>query len=96
LYEGPAVIFINFGPKEAMHSLKVVSQLRKEGIAAEVYATDAKMKKQMKYANDRNIPFVALIGTEEMESGKITLRDMKAGSQEVLDQSGLLLKLKAD
>ncbi|GGX26463.1 histidine--tRNA ligase [Aquimarina muelleri] len=83
------VLFINFGNKEALYSLKVVDLLRKEGVTAEIYPDDAKMKKQMNYANKRNIPFVVLVGTSEMENNTFTVKDMVSGDQKEVDFVGL-------
>lgn len=78
------VLFVNFGPAEEMYCLKAVTSLRAKGISAELYPEAAKMKKQMGYADDRGIPYVILVGNEEMTSGKLTLKDMKTGTQQQL------------
>lgn len=88
------VLFINFGDKEALYSLKVVDTLRKEGITAEIYPDNAKMKKQMNYANKRNIPFVVLVGTSEMENNTFTVKDMQSGDQKEIDFVGLKVLLQ--
>ncbi len=88
------VLFINFGDKEALYSLKVVDTLRKEGITAEIYPDNAKMKKQMNYANKRNIPFVVLVGTLEMENNTFTVKDMQSGDQKEVDFVGLKVLLQ--
>ena len=75
------VLFINFGEKEALFSLKAIKQLRLKGVNAELYPDAAKMKKQMNYANKRNIPFVVLVGEEEINSNTYTLKDMISGEQ---------------
>lgn len=75
------VMFINFGEQEALYALKAIQELRKQGIKAELYPDDAKMKKQMNYANKRDIPFVVLAGESEMNENKFTLKDMKKGEQ---------------
>ena len=77
----PDVLFINFGEKEALYSLKAVQALRQAGIKAELYPDSAKMKKQMTYANKRQIPFVALAGSQEIENNTFTLKNMSDGSQ---------------
>lgn len=74
-------LFINFGEKEQNHCMKLASELRKRGAACEVYPTDAKMRKQMKYANDRNIPIVVMIGSNEIENGQVTYKFMESGEQ---------------
>lgn len=78
------VLFVNFGQKEQMQCLKLMKSLRSAGIACELYPDSAKMKKQMTYANNRNIPFVALIGEDEINSGKLTIKDMAKGEQKSL------------
>jgi len=75
------VFFINFGHTEEMHCLQLVSELRKAGINSELYPESDKMKKQMAYADKRNIPFVVIIGENEINSGKALVKDMKAGKQ---------------
>jgi len=75
------VLFINFGEAEQFYSMKVASDFRKKGIACEVYPSSVKMAKQMKYANDKKIPFVVMIGSKEMESGQLTFKDMASGEQ---------------
>jgi histidyl-tRNA synthetase len=75
------ILFVNFGEREELFCLKLVTELRHAGIAAELYPDHDKIKKQMSYANDRKIPFVALIGEEEMKSGKIKLKDMQTGEE---------------
>ncbi|MCF7567832.1 histidine--tRNA ligase [Sabulilitoribacter arenilitoris] len=75
------VLFINFGKKEALFSLKAIKQLRLNGINAELYPDDAKMKKQMNHANKREIPFVVLVGEEEINANVYTLKNMISGEQ---------------
>ena len=75
------VLFINFGEKETTYCLPFVSQLRKAGIRTELFPDKAKMKKQMGYANAKHIPFVVLAGENEMNEGKLTLKDMQTGEQ---------------
>jgi histidyl-tRNA synthetase len=74
-------LFINFGNKESLYCLKAIKALRAAGIAAELYPEEAKMKKQMNHANKREIPFVVLAGTKEMEDGQFTLKNMASGEQ---------------
>lgn len=75
------VLFINFGDKEALYCLKAVTALRKKGVIAELYPDNAKMKKQMTYANRREIPYVVLAGTAEMESNTFKIKNMEEGTQ---------------
>ncbi|GAA4267901.1 histidine--tRNA ligase [Hyunsoonleella aestuarii] len=88
------VLFINFGEKEALFSLKAIKQLRSHGINTELYPDAAKMKKQMNYANKRNIPFVILVGEEEINSKKYTLKNMQSGVQAKISIDELIHKLK--
>ncbi len=87
------LLFINFGEKEEKHCLSLISQIRKSGINTEIYPDNSKIKKQMNYANNKNIPFVALIGENELIDGSITLKDMKTGKQEKLEILNLINKL---
>lgn len=88
------VLFINFGDAEALFSLKAIKTLRFNGINAELYPDTVKMKKQMNYANKRNIPFVVLVGNEEMNSNTYTLKNMDSGKQETLSLNDLITVLK--
>ncbi|MDY2587804.1 histidine--tRNA ligase [Winogradskyella aquimaris] len=88
------VLFINFGEKEALTCLEAVTKLREHGVKAELYPDDAKMKKQMTHANRRNIPYVVLVGEEELNSGMYTLKYMKTGEQQKLKLEELLSSLK--
>ncbi|WP_423818360.1 histidine--tRNA ligase [Salinimicrobium sp. TIG7-5_MAKvit] len=78
-------LFINFGNKESLYCLKAIKALRAAGIAAELYPEEAKMKKQMNHANKREIPFVVLAGTKEIEDGQFTLKDMTSGQQSTVN-----------
>ncbi len=75
------VLFVNFGQQEQAFCFPVVQQLRDEGIRAEIYPHAAKMKKQMSYANNKNIPYVVLVGQNEMIEGFFTLKNMITGEQ---------------
>jgi histidyl-tRNA synthetase len=88
------LLFINFGEKEAAHCLKLLVNVRANGINAELYPDNAKTGKQMNYANDKKIPFVALIGSNEMAEGKITLKNMESGEQNIIAESDLISILK--
>ena len=87
------VIFLNLGANESTVSLKAAKMLRASGIAAEVYPDTVKMKKQMAYADAMRIPFVAIIGETELESGTVTLKDMEAGNQEAVALDDLVARL---
>lgn len=91
---GTKVLFVNFGEAEANFCLPVLAQLRAEGISAEIYPDATKMKKQMSHANAKQIPFVAIVGENEMTEGKITLKDMITGEQQLLTPSELIETLK--
>jgi len=84
------VLFANFGEAEAVHCLKLLRQVREAGISAELYPDQVKMAKQFKYADDKGIPFVAIIGDNEMKQGIITVKDMKTGEQKAVKQEELL------
>lgn len=88
------VLFANFGSDESLYSYKAIQSLRSNGIIAELYPEASKLKKQITYANKRNIPFVVLVGDEEMFSKRFTVKDMKSGSQKSLNLQELLACLK--
>ncbi|MBK8925693.1 MAG: histidine--tRNA ligase [Crocinitomicaceae bacterium] len=75
------ILFVNFGAEEQKHCLKYASLLREQNISCEVYPSSAKMQKQMKYANDRKIPFVVLLGSKEIEDHTLTWKNMDNGNQ---------------
>ncbi|MDO6758918.1 histidine--tRNA ligase [Tamlana sp. 2_MG-2023] len=89
------VLFINFGDKEALFSLKAIKALRKNGVNAELYPDSAKMKKQMNHANKREIPFVVLVGDEEIKANQFTLKNMISGEQDKVSIEDLILKVKS-
>ena len=76
------VLISNFDKEAELYALPLLQQIRNKGIAAELYPTSAKLKKQMSYANDKNIPFVILIGSDEINSGILSLKNMKTGGQQ--------------
>ena len=82
--QGTQLLFINFGEREAVFSLQVLAKVRAAGVRAEIYPDCCKMKKQMSYANSLGVPFVALVGENEMAEGKVTLKDMATGEQRLL------------
>ena len=88
------VMFVNFGQEEALKSLQYVNILRENGISALLYPDNAKMKKQMQMANDDKVPFVAIVGKDELEAGKIMLKNMETGSQELVSVEDIIEKLK--
>lgn len=81
---GVNLLFINFGEKEAACCLRYAREARAAGISTEVYPDSAKMKKQMAYANAHHVPFVALVGENEMNEGKLALKNMATGEQQTL------------
>ncbi|MCB0396690.1 MAG: histidine--tRNA ligase [Flavobacteriales bacterium] len=88
------VMFLNFGKEEAAWCQKAAHLLRKEGIPCEVYPDEAKVKKQMAFANTRSIPWVALAGSDELKSGVFTLKNMISGEQEKVTPEELTQRLK--
>jgi len=89
------LLFVNFGEPEVKHIIPILGLLRRNGIAAELYPEQAKMKKQMAYADKRDIPFVALVGDQERSDGVVTLKEMKTGNQERLKPDELLKRLSS-
>lgn len=88
------VMFTNFGKSEAEVSMKYLNLFRKAGISAEIYPDAAKMKKQMQRANDLAIPFVAIVGEEEMKQGLVTLKNMADSSQKMLTVDDAIAMVK--
>ena len=84
------VLFINFGEKETAYCLPIVKKLRDAGIRTEMYPESAKMKKQMSYANTKQIPFVALAGENEINEGKVTIKNMETGDQQLVSADELI------
>ncbi len=84
------VLFVNLGEAEAMASLVAVNKLRDAGVSAELYPDSAKMKKQMESANRRGIPYVAIIGSNELEQGVVTLKNMVTGEQQTVSTDSLV------
>lgn len=87
---GTQVLFINFGDKETAYCLPTLRLCRESGIRTEIYPDNAKMKKQMAYANAKNIPFVVLAGETEMSKGKLTLKNMTTGEQKLVSPTELI------
>ena len=92
---GTQLLFINFGDKETAYSLPVVAQARDAGIRTEMYPDAVKMKKQMSYANTKQIPFVALAGGNEIAEGKFTLKNMTTGEQQLVSPQELMVIVKS-
>ncbi len=88
------LIFVNFGEEEEGYCLGLLKQLRENGIRAEIYPEAAKMKKQMSYADSKKIPYVALVGANEMAEGKINLKNMATGEQQPVTVEELIKQLQ--
>ena len=88
------LLFVNFGEREVEACMDYAARLRAEGIRTEIYPEAAKMKKQMGYADDKKIPFVALVGEDEIASGKITVKNMATGEQRQLLPDEIIFLLK--
>ena len=89
---GADVMFANIGENEALYSMKALSALRRAGVRAEMYPDAVKLGRQLDYANKKNIPFVAIAGTSEIEQGVFTVKDMTSGTQETVTSDSLALK----
>lgn len=87
---GTQLLFVNFGEAEAAYVLPVLAQVRAAGIRAEIYPDAAKMKKQMSYANAKTVPFVAIVGENEMKEGKVMLKNMTSGEQSLVTPEELV------
>jgi histidyl-tRNA synthetase len=88
------IMFVNFGEKEEAFCLPMLNKLRQEGISSEIYPDAAKMKKQMNYANNKNISYVVMVGESEIEENLYSLKDMTTGEQIKLTAEELINKLK--
>lgn len=89
------VLFINFGEKEEKYCLPLAAQLRDSGISTEIFPDQGKLKKQMKYADQKQIPYVVLAGENEMASGQVTVKNMKTGEQNACTPEQLISLVKA-
>ncbi len=87
---GTQLLFINFGEKETAYCMPIAAKARKAGIRTEIYPDSVKMKKQMSYANAKQIPFVALAGENEISEGKVTLKNMLTGEQMLVTTDQLI------
>lgn len=88
------VVFMNFGEEEALYCMKIIKKLRDKKIIAELYPDKFKIKKQMHYANRQKIPFVALVGKNEMDKNLITLKNMESGIQRTMSLDEIIIELK--
>ena len=93
LQSSTQVLFATFGPDELRYALRWAKELRANGIAVEVYPEPAKMKKQMGYADTKQIPFVAIVGGDEMAQNKVMLKNMTSGEQELMELDELVKTL---
>ena len=89
------VLFINFGEKETAYCLPIIAKVRQAGIRAEIFPDSAKMKKQMSYANAKQIPYVVLAGESEIAAQKVTLKNMSTGEQQLLSVDEIIHAMKA-
>ncbi len=87
------LLFINFGERETAYCLPIINKVRAKGIRSEIYPDASKMKKQMSYANAKQIPFVALAGESEINEGKVTLKNMETGEQQMVTPDELIERL---
>jgi histidyl-tRNA synthetase len=92
--ERTQLLFVNFGDEESLYALSQLKKVRAAGVNAELYPSKAKMKKQFSYADQKAIPYVAIIGAEEMQSGQIQLKNMETGEQELLAVDALIEKIR--
>ena len=92
---GPEVLFINFGEPEAKYVMKAMKLLRSEGLRSEMYPSSAKLKKQMNYANNKKIPFVVLVGEQEIEQNSFKLKNMQTGEQRSCNQEELIRLIRS-
>lgn len=92
--ESTKLLFINFGEKEELHCINLISKIREAGISSEIFPSAGKMKKQMNYANKKAIPFVALVGDKEIENNIVCLKDMESGEQSDVTLEELIERLK--
>ena len=92
--EQTQVLFINFGEEEVSYCLPIATQLRNNGVFTEVFPENTKMKKQMNYANAKQIPFVVIAGENEIKEGKLTLKNMVTGEQSLLTKEELIAQFQ--
>jgi len=90
------VLLVNFGQEEQMYCMKLLEKLRKSNIRSELFPDSAKLKKQMKYADQKGIPYVVLVGENEMRSGSLTVKNMKSGEQVSVTIDELVIMISGD
>lgn len=91
--EQTQILFVALDEESHFSAFETVHKLRQEGVNAELYPASVKLKKQMKYANQRNVPYVAIVGEDERNNGTVSLKTMATGEQQTLDWAGLLAEL---
>lgn len=95
LHSGPMLLFLHFGEAELKYAFGLLQKVRAAGISSEIYPDSAKMKKQMKYADGKAAKYTCIIGSDEMETGSLSLKEMETGHQENLTIEEIIEKLKA-
>ncbi len=88
--EGTKVLFTNMGKRELLYTIPIVKQLREAGVPAEIYTDEVKLKKQFDYAEKKGIPFLAIIGEDEVTNSKISLKNLSTGEQKVVDKQDVV------
>ena len=88
------LLFVNFGQAEVEYSLPIIAKARQAGIRTEIYPDSSKMKKQMQYANAKQVPFVAIVGETEMTEGKVMLKNMVSGEQNLVTPDELVTMIQ--
>ena len=88
--EGTKVLFTNMGKRELLYTIPIVKQLREAGVPAEIYTDEVKLKKQFDYAEKKGIPFLAIIGEDEVTNSKISLKNLSTGEQKVIDKQDVV------
>ena len=88
------VMLVNFGEQESIFCLPILKKIRENGISSELYPSSSKLKKQMIYANKKNVEFVVMIGEDEMSSGRILVRNMEDGTQKDMTINEFISKIK--
>ncbi len=88
--EGTKVLFTNMGKRELLYTIPIVKQLREAGVPAEIYTDEVKLKKQFDYAEKKGIPFLAIIGEDEVTNSKISLKNLSTGEQKVVDKQDIV------
>tara|TARA_B110000037_G_scaffold223098_1_gene302046 strand:- start:4321 stop:5646 length:1326 start_codon:yes stop_codon:yes gene_type:complete len=94
IQSAPTLLFLHFGEAEQEFAFDLLQKIRKANISSEIYPDQAKMKKQMKYANGKGVKYICVIGSDEIESGALTLKNMETGDQESLSIEEVIEKLK--